>query len=114
MQQPCPVSDVAPDLVDPPHCVHVVDLLADARSVTELADSRGARLAGGHAPRDVLVGFDRQVRFELCGPLIVPPRAMKEAAKAHAGLSTRSIARTSSCHRDVCAESWRRPAGVRR
>src|SRR5262249_9819100 len=66
------------------------------------ADGRGARLAGRQAARDVLVGFDRQVRFELFGPLVVPPRAMKEAAVAHAGLSTRSCGR-APVRRRACA-----------
>ena len=52
--------------------VHVVDLLADAGGVAELATRGVARVAGRHAARDVVVGFDGEVRVELARPLGIP------------------------------------------
>jgi hypothetical protein len=112
------VSEIAPQRVEQANGVHLVDLLANANGVPELAMRGAPCFTRRHPAAGVFFGFDVEVGLQLFGSLAIPVRPPKETAPAHSssvvGFRIRPIARTSCSHRVACATSCFRPAGVRR
>ena len=78
-EQPEAVAQVLPDGLDEAKGIHFVYVLADLRHVPELAMGRKGRLPGGHAARDVVVDFMRQVVLQFLRALGIPVAATEEA-----------------------------------
>ncbi len=112
------LAQIAAERIEQADRVHAIDLLADPHRVPKLDVCRPLRRVTRHATRDVLVGFDLEVRAQLLGAIAIPVRSAEEPAPAHGysveGLRILPMARTISSQRVVCAASCLRPVGVSR
>ena len=88
------VPEIAPGAVEKADGIHLIDFLADQGSVAKFAPGRVPRLGGQHPARDVLVGFNREMRLELASAFVVPAGAKEKPPQAHAGFRMRLIAAT--------------------
>ena len=82
--------------------------------VAELPARRGKRIARSHAGLEIPVDFVFYVSIDFPCEIFITFSAVPETPPAHAGPSTRVMARTSCSHRFRSWRSFFRPAGVMR
>src|ERR1700674_1449553 len=77
------IFQILPSGFEKADAVHAIDLLADESWIAQLSPRRVARLFRRHAPCDVLVCFDLQIRFELTRLLFIPGSTPKKTLPCH-------------------------------
>jgi hypothetical protein len=79
------VTHVAGERLQRAGRVHVVDVLANARSIPEFAECGLTRLLRRHAAREVVVDLDLQIGLEPARSLGIPARAPKNRVQLMRG-----------------------------
>ena len=77
------VAQVAGEPIEPADAVHLVDLLADAGEVAQLAAGGVASVGGRHAARDVVGRLDLEIALELASAFAIPAGPGEPSRQPH-------------------------------
>ncbi len=82
-QRPQSITHILKQRIEEGDGVHLIDLLSNRRTISQLAQRRCARFIRWKAAGDVFLRLNPNVGLDLFGPVPIPLRAPQEAPKAH-------------------------------